>query len=134
MLEMEEIPEQDRRLAVSGVGRRVGETVGDGEAMLAGEHSTLVLILREARRKCERRGHVDMIGRDGGGCIDTLAVDVSTVGVLEVACDGRRRSWRARCMEKKNDSTGNEVTRAAGQKCLGAQDKLIRGRWKMEAR
>lgn len=44
MLEMEEIPEQDRKLAVSGVGSRVGERVGEGEATSAEGDSTLVLM------------------------------------------------------------------------------------------
>jgi hypothetical protein len=44
MLEMAEMPEQDRRLAVSGVGRRFGEGVRDREAVSVEEESTFVLM------------------------------------------------------------------------------------------
>jgi hypothetical protein len=44
MLEMAETPEQDRRLAVSGVGRRFGEGVREREAVSVEEESTFVLM------------------------------------------------------------------------------------------
>ena len=48
---MVEIPEQDRRLAVSGVGRRFGEGVGDREAVSVEGDSTFVLMAMFMRKE-----------------------------------------------------------------------------------
>ncbi len=65
---MVEIPEQDRRLAVSGVGRRFGEGVGDREAVSVEEDSTFVLMAMFMRKEINKCGQ--LFQRSGcGWCI-----------------------------------------------------------------
>ena len=55
MSEVDEIPEQDRRLEVSETGRRLGEGVSDGEDFLFTGVSVSASIVQRSRCSCSLR-------------------------------------------------------------------------------